>query len=76
MNKYVKILEPDYNNYQIDTLDGKVIFSVVGGCKMTNDSVMKFVISLRIGFENINTFSKMEDIVCIDYLKFKVYTDN
>ncbi len=76
MNKYVRELQPDYSNYQIDTLDNKIIFSVVGLSIMTNDDSMKFVISLRINFENINTFSKLEDILCIDYVKFKVYSDN
>jgi hypothetical protein len=76
MNKYVRTLQPDYSNYQIDTMDNKIIFSVIGISMMTNDDSMKFLISLRINFENINTFSKLEDIVCIDYVKFKVYSDN
>jgi hypothetical protein len=75
---YIRILEPNYNNNQIDLCnDNKHIFSITGRAAMisANNDILEFVISFKInmnGFVNQHVL-RIEELACLDFIKIKIY---
>ena len=86
LTNHVISLDPFYDNSQIDFVpdEGKYIFSLKGQSTLNtpNREILKFISSIRICLnlteENrIRKESvKLEEIINIDFVKIKIFSDN
>jgi hypothetical protein len=86
LHTHILHLQPNYEHYGIDFLNEecKYIFSLGGKTILNSElqEVLNFIISFRIYVNCINEetlrFSdlKLEDLICVDFIKFKVINNN